>query len=189
MTFYTVVDLCGPFVFPLQCQTNLASPYYWIGVTGSYHFKKPVLVEFEHFSVVTDPSHFRLLSCKDDDKSYTMRPVDYDFKFQGSSCIFQTYHFCSYCLHYCKCKEPMTNKNRIGVFYLKPENYQSLISFIVEILFSYTTNHCLCRLDELCKKKGMTIDTTCSELFDVSCDKNSTSFLHWSTTIISMVGV
>ena len=178
VTFYTVVDLCGPFVFPLRSRTNLASPYYWIGVTGSYHFQKLVQVEFEHFAVITDPSHFQLLSCKDDDDSYTMQPVDYDFKLQGSSCTFKTCHFCSYCLHYYKLKgkEPITDKNRIGVFYLKPKNYQSLSSFTVEILFSYTTSHCLCRLKELCEKKGMMIDTNCSELFDASCDKNSTSF-------------
>lgn len=178
VTFYTVVDLCGPFVFPSQSRTNLASPFYWIGVTGSYHFQKPVQVEFEHFTVVTDSSCYRLLSCKDDDESCTMRPVDHDFKLQGSSCTFQTYHFCSYCLYYYerKGKEPITNKNRIGVFYLKPKNYQLLSSFTVEILFSYTTSHCLCRLEELCKKKGMIIDTKCSELFDACCDKNSTSF-------------
>ena len=178
VTFYTVVDLCGPFVHPLQNRTNLASPYYWIGVTGSYHFQRPVQVEFEHYAVVTDPSCYQLLSCKDDDESCTMQPVDYEFKLQGSLCTFQTYHFCSYCLHY-KCmhegKEPVTHKNRIGVFYLKPENYQSLSSFTVEI-FSYTTSHCMFRLKELCKNNGMIIDTNYSDLFDASCDKNSKSF-------------
>ena len=41
--------------------------------------------------MIADPSHYQLLCCKDDDKSYTMQPVDYSlrFKVQGdvSWCI------------------------------------------------------------------------------------------------------
>ena len=59
---YISVDLCGPFVhiFPSNCQASVVSPYYWIGVSGSYYFHKSVQVEFEHFAVVTAPSHYQL---------------------------------------------------------------------------------------------------------------------------------
>ena len=75
ITFCMVTNLYGPFVIPSKCQTDVVSPYYWVGVTGSYHhFQIPVQVEFQHFAVVTacDPSHYQLLCCKDDDKLYNM---------------------------------------------------------------------------------------------------------------------
>ena len=80
VTFHIATGLFGPFVLPSKCQTNLASLYYWIGVSGSYHFQKPVKVEFEHFGAC-DPSHYQLLCCEDDDESYTMRPVDCGLSF------------------------------------------------------------------------------------------------------------
>ena len=53
VVFYFVICLYGPFILPSHCQADLASPYYWIGVTRSYHFQKPIEVEFEHYAVVT----------------------------------------------------------------------------------------------------------------------------------------
>ena len=103
--------LYRPFVLPSHCLANLASPFYWIGVTGSYHFQKPIQVEFEHFAVVTacDPLHYQLLTCEDDDASHIMRPVNCELRFDNEShCTFYTDHFCSYCLHH-KCKDPITN--------------------------------------------------------------------------------
>ena len=123
VTLYAVVDLHGPFVFPSNSQADLASPYYWIGVSGSYHFQKPVEVEFEHFGAC-DPSHYQLLTCEGDDESYNIRPVNYDddssFKVQGNIllCIFQTIHCCSYCLkHKHEAKGLNKGKSRIGTFY------------------------------------------------------------------------
>ena len=120
-------NLHGPFVLPSKCQTDLVSPYYWIRVSGSYHFYKPVQVEFEHFAVVTacNPSHYLLMTCEDTDKSYTMRPVDngLHFSVQGniSLCTFEAYEFCSYCLYH-GCTDPVIN--RIAAIYLKNKDYQ-----------------------------------------------------------------
>ena len=87
VTFSIASDLYGPFILPSKCQADFVSPYYWIGVSGSYQFHKPVRVEFEHFAVVTacDPSHYQLPSCEDDDKSYTMQPIDCDLNFTVQS--------------------------------------------------------------------------------------------------------
>ena len=84
----TAVGLYGPFMLPSKCPTDLVSPYYWIGISKSYHFQKPVEVKLEHFAAVDsckDPSHYQLLICEDDDESYNMQPVDYelDFSVQG----------------------------------------------------------------------------------------------------------
>ena len=175
--FYIATSFYGPFVLPSRC--DVISSYYWIGVSESYHFYKPVQVEFEHFAVVTacDPSHYQLLSCEDDDDSYTMQPVDYDLSFtqQGdvSLCTFQTQHFCSYCLSR-GCKHATID--RIGAFYLKPENFQYLEQFTVEIWFSFTISCCLKRNEELYTKRNMILDNDCSCSFDVSSDKCSTSY-------------
>ena len=155
---HTVVDLCGRFEFPSNCQTNLVSPYYWIGVTESYHFHKPVQVEFEHFGAcICDPSHYQLLCCEDNDESYTMRPVDYELSFtvrgDKSLCTFQTDHFCSYCLIM-----NIEGQKHIGAFCLKPNNFQFLDCFNVEILFSYVTSKCMCRIETICKKRNMIFD-------------------------------
>ena len=136
VTFSVASDLYGPFVLPSKCQTDLASPYYWIGVSGSYHFHKPVQVEFQHFAVVTacDPSHYQLLCCEDDDRSYTMRPVGYDLSFKLHNGIslyaFKTEHFCSYCLYH-GCKDPMIS--RVAALYLKPKDFRYLTHFKVEV--------------------------------------------------------
>ena len=92
VAFHFATCLFGPFILPLCHQHDLASPYYWIGVSESYHFHKPIQVEFEHFAALTvtcNPSHFQLLSCEDDDESLTMKPVDniLSFKRQGNSYI------------------------------------------------------------------------------------------------------
>ena len=77
ITFYVALSLYGPFILPLE---HLASPYYWIGVsgssTGSYHFQKPIEVEFEQYRACNNPSHYQLLSCEGNDKTYTMQPVN-----------------------------------------------------------------------------------------------------------------
>ena len=176
VTFYIAVGLYGPFVLPKRSQTDVVSPYYWIGVSGSYHFHKPVQVEFEHFGAC-DPSHYQLLSCKDDDESYTMRPVDYDLKFQMqidnyniSLCSFQTYHCCSWCLHH---NYKDANINMIGAFYLKPNDGKDLRKFSLEIWFSLVISYCLDRNEELYKKRCMILEGS-YQFYEVSTDKNST---------------
>ena len=37
--FYIATDLYGPYALPSQCQNNLISPFYWIGVCGLYLFR------------------------------------------------------------------------------------------------------------------------------------------------------
>ena len=102
VTFYIAVGFNGPFKFiPSdygETDLNLSSPYYWIGVSGSYHFHRPIEVEFEHFGAC-DPSHYQLLCCEDDDESNTMRVVEYELdiavKDGISLCRFLADHFCS----------------------------------------------------------------------------------------------
>ena len=176
VTLSLASDLYGPFVLPSKRHSDLVSPYYWIGVSGSYHFQKPIQVEFEHFGAC-DPSHYKLLTCEDDDEPYTMQSeVDCNLEFtvRGgiSLCIFQTKHFCSYCLYH-HCKDPMIN--RIGIYYLKPENYQSLDYFSVEIWFSLPISHCSKRNKELYSKKGLKLHDA-GYIFDAACSKSSKSF-------------
>ena len=175
VTLSLASDLYGPFVLPSKRQSDLVSLYYWIGVSGSCHFKKPIQVEFEHFGAC-DPSHYQLLCCEHDDESYTMQPeVDYDLEFtlQGniSLCLFQTQGFCSYCLYH-NCKDPMIN--RIGAYYLIPENYQSLDHFSVEILFSLPMSHCSKRNKELYSRRRLMLHDG-GYIFDATCSKNSKS--------------
>ena len=167
-----------PFKLP-GYQTNLASPFYWIGVTGSYRFHKPVQVEFEHFAVVTacDPSHYQLLHCEDDDKSHIMKPIDCDLTLDNSWCTFSTDHFCSYCLFH-NCEHPMIT--RIGIFFLKPKNFQFLNKFTVEVWFSFNLRNCMKRNEELYKKRGMILDSACSDIFEAPSDRNSTNYLELS---------
>ena len=177
VTFSIASDLYGPFVLPSNCQANLVSPYYWIGVSGSYHFHKPIRVEFEHYAVVTacDPSHYQLLCCEDDDKSYTMQCVDYDLDFtvQGniSLCTFETCEFCSYCLYH-GCKDPLLN--RIAAIYLKSRDFQYSNHFTAEIWFSLPISYCIHRNIELYTQQDMILDMKCSHNFEASCDKRST---------------
>ena len=116
---FIATSLFDPFI---PHRNGLASPYYYIVVSKSYCFYKPVQVEFQHFAVVTacDPSHFQLSSCEDDDESFTMRPVDYALTFSIQDGIFQTDRFCSYCLSQ-SCSDPMITK--IGAFFLKPSEF------------------------------------------------------------------
>ena len=174
---YIATNLYGPFKLPSHCQMNLASPYYWIGVSGLSCFQKPLQVEFEHYAVVTacDPSHYQLLTCKDDDESYIMQPVDCNLSFKvqdnRSWCTFQTSHFCSYCLfHECKAHDQV---NRISALYLKPKNFQDLAYFRVEIWFSFPISHCSKRNRELYSKN---MDLSSSFIFEASCDKSSRSY-------------
>ena len=172
--FYIATDLYGPYALPSQHQNNLVSPFYWIGVTGSYCFHKPVQVDFEHFGAC-DPSHYQLLCCEDDDKSYTMRPVDYDVRFtvqdDTSLCTFQTSHLCSYCLF---CHQDQIPINIIGAFYLKPNNFHHLTDFRVEIWFSFPIKLCLRRNKELYESRSLLLDS--SFIFKASCDKTSASY-------------
>ena len=179
VTFFIATNLYGPFVLPSKCKADLASPYYWIGVNGSYHFQKPVKVEFEHFAVVTacDPSHYQLLTCEDDDESYTMQVVKYDLDFtmQGdlSLCTFETYKFCSYCLYH-GCKDPVIN--RVAAIYLKEKDFKYSNDFTVQIWFSLPISYCIQRNKELYTKQNMVLDEICSCNFETSCDKSSTNF-------------
>ena len=181
VTLYIATDLYDSFKLPSHC--HLASPYYWISATGSYRFYKPVQVEFEHFAVVTacDPSHYQLLTCEDDDESHTMRPVDYDldFRVQGniSLCTFYTYHFCSHCLCH-NCKDPIINK--IGAFFLKQKNFQTLDEFTVEIWFSFPISYCMKRNEELYTEKGMVLHSDSTTVFEASSDKSSKSYFSLS---------
>ena len=174
---FIATDLYGPFVLPSNCKADLVSPYYWIGVSGSYSFQKPVKVEFEHFAVVSacDPSHFQLLTCEDEDESHTMQCVSYnlDFTLQGdiSLCTFETYKFCSYCLLH-GCKDPVIN--RIAAIYLKSKEVQHSNPFTVEIWFSLPISHCMERNKKLYTQEQMILDKKCSYNFEASCDKNST---------------
>ena len=169
---YIATDFYGPFHYQ-GYPNNLASPYYWIAATGSYRFQKPVQVKFEHFGVVTDPSHYQLLTCEDDDKSHTMRPVDYPLEFTVqddiSLCTFQTNHFCSHCLF----NDQVVVPKRISALYLKPENFEHLNHFRIEIWFSFPVSLCLKRNKQLYKNRRLTLDSSYS--FEVSCDKNSAS--------------
>ena len=173
--FYIATDLYGPYALPSQCQNNLVSPFYWIGVSGLYHFQKPAQVEFEHFGAC-DPSHYQLLSCEDDDESYTMQPVDYELSFtvqdDTSFCTFHTSQFCSYCLF---CHQDQIPRNKIGAFYLKPETFHHLSHCRIEIWLSFPIKLCLKRNEELYKKRCLVLDA--SFKFEASCDKSSASFL------------
>ena len=180
VTLTLASDLYGPYILPSKRQSDVVSPYYWIGVRGSYHFQKSVHVEFQHFAVVTacDPSHFQLLCCEDNDESYTMRPaVDCNPRFTVqddiSWCSFYTDHFCSYCV-YPGCKDPIIN--RIAALYLKTKDYQCLTHFTAEIWFSLNISQCLKRTEELYTNLGMVLDHTCSSNFKAACDKNSTNY-------------
>ena len=173
----TSSDLYGPFKLLLHCRDYLASPFYWIGVSESYRFQKPVQVEIEHFGKATAADSYHLLTCEDDDESYTMRPVDYDLSFtvRGdgiSLCSFQTDHFCSYCLFH---DGKGTMQNKIGAFYLKPNKIQN-INHAVQIWFSLNISRCLKRNEELYTKEDMTLDRHCSCTFEVSSGKSSTSY-------------
>ena len=180
VTLSLASDLYGPFVLPSKHQSDVVSPYYWIGVSGSYHFHKPVQVEFQHFAVVSacDPSHFQLLCCEDDDESYIMRPAvgcNPRFTVQDdiSLCTFDTDHFCSYCT-FPACEDSIVT--RIVALYLKTKDYQCLTHFTAEIWFSLNISLCLKRNEELYTNLGMVLDHTCSSDFETSCDKNSTSY-------------
>lgn len=185
VTIATATDLYGPgFAIPSQFQTTgkLVSPYYWIGVAGSYNFQKPIQVEFEHFSaVITSPSHYVLLACEDSSTkefhTYDMLPTKYHLNFKVnddiSLCTFETYDFCSYCLLHCYQHHA---KNRIGAYYLKPKNFQHLNHFSVEIWFSFPISHCSKRNKELYAKENMKLDTGCSYIFETSCGIKSKNY-------------
>ena len=140
---------------------------------------KPVQVEFEHFAVVTacDPSYYQLLTCEDNDKCYTMQPVNYDLGFKEqdgiSWCTFQTCHFCSYCLCH-DCKDPVINK--IAALYLRTNDFQHLDNFTAEIWFSFPISQCLKRIEELYTPQGLSLDKQGSYSFTAPCDKSSKSF-------------
>ena len=159
--FYIATNLYGPFVLPLKCQANVVSPYYWIGINGTYLFQKKIQVEFEHYGAC-DTSHYQLLSCEDDDESYTMRPVDHDLSFHVqdgiSRCSFKTHHCCSYCLNH-KCEDPPMNK--IAAICLKTKNFQSSQQFATAVRFIFLTSLCLKRNEELYKQDDMVLDKNC----------------------------
>ena len=173
--FYIATNLYGPFVLPLKCQANVVSPYYWIGINGTYLFQKPIQVEFEHYGAC-DTSHYQLLCCEDDDESYTMKPVDYELSFtvrdEISFCTFYTDTFCSYCLFH-HFDDPVTN--RIGAFILKPKKYELINHFTIEIWFSFVTSYCIKRNQESYTKKGMVLDL--NYVFEASTDKYSSSYI------------
>ena len=177
VTLSIASDLYGPFVLPSNCQADVVSPYYWVAVSESYHFQKPVKVEFQHFAVVTacHPLHYQLLYCEDDDESHTMQPVATDcsprFTVQDdiSWCTFYTDHFCSYCLCH-GCKDPIIT--RIVAIYLKTKDSYP---FTKEIWFSFPIAQCMKRNEELYTKRGMVLVHN-GYIFEAPCDKSSTHF-------------
>ena len=106
-----------------------------------------------------------------------MQPVDYElsFKIHGGTfwCTFQAPQLCSYCLHH-GCSDPMINK--IGVYYLKPKNFQYLDFFAVEIWFSFPISHCSQRNRKLFSNRNMILDAGCSYIFEASCEESSRSY-------------
>ena len=179
--FAIATSLYGPFELPLKCHaaTDLISPYYWVRVTGSYRFLKPIQVEFEHFAALTatcDSSHYQLLTCKDH-VSHTMQPVDCDLTFKIrddniSLCSFETNHFCSYCLKQ-SCKHQVTN--RIGAYYLIPHSFKNI--YTVEIWFPFAISNCSRRSRDIYEKKGMKLHPNDgSYIFEASCDSSSKSY-------------
>ena len=178
-------SLYGPYNLPVHSQTDLTtvrcSPYYWIGVSGSYRFSKPIQVEFEHFGAC-DPSHYQLLCCEDDDKSYTMKPVEYELSFTVRDDIswstFQTYRCCSYCLFH-KCKDHV-GLHRIAALYLKPADLGQHDNFTVQIWFSFPIRHCLKRNKELYTKKGLILDDDCSCTFISPSDQSCKNYFELS---------
>ena len=174
--FYIETSLYGPFTLPSKFQADLASPYYWIGISGPYPFQKPMQVELEHFGAC-DPSHYQLLCCEDDDKSYTMRPVDYELSFSMQDkivqCTFETSHCCSYCLCH-KSEDPMMN--RIAAICLKTDDFQKSKQFATEVWFSFQITICLKRNEELYTQEGMVFDKKFSYIFEAYCDISSTSY-------------
>ena len=179
--FYIATDLYGPFCLPSKFQNRLVSSYYWIKVAESYLFRKPLQVEFEHFAVVTDPSHYQLLCCEDDDESYTMQPVDCNLgiKVQDGKSWFTylTNHLCSYCLVH-NHKGPVIS--RISAFCLKPKNFQFLSDFKVEIWFCLPISCYEQRNKELYTKKGLILNDDCSHIFEASCDLSSKGYFSFN---------
>ena len=181
----TSTSLYGPYSVPVHSKTDLimarCSPYYWIGVFGSYTFHKPIQVEFEHYGGC-DPSHYQLSCCEDDDESYTMRPVDFELSFtvRGniSWCTFHTYHFCSYCLYH-DCKDHV-GLNKIIALYLKPADLGQRDNFTVQIWFSFPISHCLRRNQELYTSKDMVLDDDCSYTFLTPSDKTCKNYFELS---------
>ena len=179
--FYVATNSYGSFVLPAK--GDLVSPYFWIGVSELYNFKKLVRVEFEHFAFVTitNLSHYQLLCCEDDDVSHTMKPVEYNLgvKSQGDRSFFTylTNHLCSYCLLH-NGEGPVIN--RISVICLKPRNYQRLDDFTVEIWFSFPNGSSMRRNEELYTKKGLILDEGCSYIFEASCHANSKGYFSFN---------
>ena len=177
VTFHIATGLFGPFVLPSKRQADVVSPYYWIGVSGSYHFYKPIQVEFEHFGAC-DPSHYQLLCCEDDDESYIMRPVDFELSFTVqddiSWCTFNSNHFCSYCLYH-GCKDPCIN--RICAIFLEAKNFQYLDQFTVQVWFSFHISYCMKRNEELYTSEGLILNINHCFVFKASSDKTSSSYL------------
>ena len=179
ITFCIATNLYGPFVIPSKSPTDVVSPYYWIGISGSCYFQEPVQVEFEHYAVVTacDPSHYQLFCCKDDDESYTMQPVDCNLSFEVeddiSWCTFKTRHLCSYCLLH-GCRDPKISK--VTAIFLKTKDFQYLTHFTAEIWFSFPISYCINRNRELYTKEGMILDQKGSYIFEISCEQSSTNY-------------
>ena len=104
-----------------------------------------------------------------------MRPVGYELSFKLhngiSLCAFQTKHFCSYCLYH-TCKDPVVSK--VAALYLKPDDYQYLTYFKVEVWFSFHISCCLNTNEKHYEKKHMVLDDVYS--FETSCDENSRNY-------------
>lgn len=181
----TSTSLYGPYNVPVHFQADMTtgkcSPYYWIRVSGSCNFYKPIQVEFQHYGAC-DLSHYQLLCCEDDDKSCTMQPVDYELSFTErgniSWCTFQTYHFCSYCLYH-ECKDHV-GLNKIIALYLKPADLGQRDNFTAQIWFSFPISHCLRRNEELYTSKGMVLDDDCSCTFSTPSDKTCKNYFELS---------
>ena len=63
--------------------------------------------------------------------------------------------------------------SRVSALYLKPDNFQNLTCFTVEVWFSFHISHCLNTHKIYYEKNWMILDASCC--FEACCDKSSTS--------------
>ena len=171
---YVATSLFGydQFIFPeLYDITTLVSSFCWIG--GSYPFTKPISVEIEHFAVIDDQNQYCLFSCEDNTDS-KMQPVNHDYSFElrdsKSVCVFQTTHFCSYCLQYSIDNErEAKDMRKIGAYAFQSEIEDSSDEIKSKICLCIPLAPCASRIKKLHKRKHMIF--LGSKVFNVSFKK------------------
>lgn len=142
-------SLIGPYIIPDGLYP--VSVYAWIG--ASYKFRKPVQIQIEHHAALSQHEDILQMSlltacCNDrivgsnGEDFYKMHEASYhpQCKIDESFCIYSTDHFCSNCL----AKKNEKIPDRIAVYHMLPNSYESADTFSSEICFCYNL--------ELCKK-------------------------------------